>query len=85
MNLGSDEVISLKDLAALMVAVNGGGEWELVPFPPDRKAIDIGDYYGNWSRARLAAGLAPDWSCLEEGLRRSLEYYRANGSSYWES
>ena len=60
MNLGSDEVICLKDLAALMVAVNGGGEWELVPFPPDRKAIDIGDYYGNWSRARAAAGLAPD-------------------------
>jgi UDP-glucose 4-epimerase len=84
MNLGSDEVISLKDLAALMVAVNGGGEWELVPFPPDRKAIDIGDYYGNWSRARQLLDWRPT-VMLEEGLRRSLEYYRANGSSYWES
>lgn len=84
MNLGSDEVISLKDLAALMVTVNGGGEWELVPFPPDRKSIDIGDYYGNWSRARELLDWRPKVR-LEEGLRRSLEYYRANGSSYWES
>lgn len=84
MNLGSDEVICLKDLAALMVAVNGGGEWELVPFPPDRKSIDIGDYYGNWSRARTLLDWRPTVR-LEEGLRRSLDYYRANGSSYWES
>ncbi|HEV2270386.1 MAG TPA: NAD-dependent epimerase/dehydratase family protein [Steroidobacteraceae bacterium] len=84
MNLGSDEVISLKDLAALMVAVNGGGEWELVPFPPERKSIDIGDYYGNWSRARELLDWRPTIG-LAEGLNRSLEYYRAHGSSYWES
>jgi UDP-glucose 4-epimerase len=83
MNLASDEVISLKDLAELLVSVNGAGSWELVPFPPDRKAIDIGDYYGNWSRARELLGWHPTVG-LTEGLRRSLEYYRVHGASYWE-
>jgi UDP-glucose 4-epimerase len=83
MNLGSDEVIGLKDLAELLVKVHGSGKWELVPFPPERKAIDIGDYYGNWSRARDLLGWRPGVS-LEEGLKRSLDYYRVYGGAYWE-
>lgn len=83
MNLGSDEVISLRDLAQLMVSVNGQGAWELVPFPPDRKAIDIGDYYGNWARAQKLLAWRPSVA-LEEGLRRSLDYYRVHGASYWD-
>ena len=83
MNLGSDEVINLKDLAQLMVAVNGAGHWELQPFPPERKAIDIGDYYGNWELANTLLGWKPTVR-LRDGLTRSLEYYRANGAWYWE-
>jgi len=83
MNLGSDEVINLKDLAARLVAVNGSGEWELVPFPSERKAIDIGDYYGNWSLAHRILGWRPRID-LEQGLRRSLDYYRQHGPAYWE-
>lgn len=83
MNLGSDEVISLKDLAQLLVTVNGAGSWELVPFPPERKVIDIGNYYGNWALANSLLGWRPTIK-LEEGLKRSLEYYRLNGSWYWE-
>ena len=83
MNLGSDEVISLADLAQLLVVTNGSGKWELIAFPPERKTIDIGDYYSNWSRAHALLEWSPKIS-LAEGLRRSLEYYRANGASYWE-
>lgn len=43
-NLGSKEVINLKDLAEAMVSIAGCGTYEIIPFPPDRKAIDIGDY-----------------------------------------
>ena len=36
----------LSDLARLLIECNGGrGDIQVVPFPPDRKAIDIGDYY----------------------------------------
>jgi UDP-glucose 4-epimerase len=83
MNLGSDEVICLKDLAQMLVTVNGTGSWELVPFPADRKAIDIGDYYGNWALANKLLGWRPAIK-LQDGLRRSLEYYRSNGPLYWE-
>ncbi len=83
MNLGSDEVINLKDLAQLLIDVSGAGHWELQPFPADRKAIDIGDYYGNWSLANTLLGWKPTTG-LKEGLTRSLEYYKANGCWYWE-
>jgi dTDP-glucose 4,6-dehydratase/UDP-glucose 4-epimerase len=84
MNLGSSEVVGLRRLAQQLVAVHGGGQWELVPFPPERKAIDIGDYYGDWARARQLLGWAPKVG-LEEGLKRTLAYYRVHGAaSYWE-
>jgi UDP-glucose 4-epimerase len=83
MNLGSDEVISLMDLAQLLVAVNETGSWDLEPFPPERKAIDIGDYYGDWTLASTLLGWKPSVK-LQDGLRRSLEYYRTNRAWYWE-
>jgi nucleoside-diphosphate-sugar epimerase len=83
MNLGSDEVISLEELARKLVQVNGAGTWQLVPFPPERKVIDIGDYYGDWSRARALLGWHPSID-LSTGLRRSLDYYRTHSASYWD-
>lgn len=83
MNLGSDEVINLKDLAQMLVEENGAGTWNIVPFPPERKAIDIGDYYGDWRKAREILGWQPTVN-LRAGLRKSLEYYQAHGAAYWE-
>lgn len=81
-NLGSSETIGLAHLAALIVEINGHGEWGLVPFPPERKAIDIGDYYGDWGRAKASLGWEPAVD-LREGLGRSLEFYRQHGQHYW--
>lgn len=81
-NLGGDEVVCLLDLARLLVQTNGGGSVELVPFPPDRKAIDIGDYYADFSRIRSTLGWEPGVR-LAEGLARSLEYYRERRADYW--
>jgi UDP-glucose 4-epimerase len=81
-NLGSDEVVDLRTLADLVVELNGGGEVEIVPFPPERKAIDIGDFYADFSRIRDALGWEPRVT-LRDGLARTLEYYRANGPAYW--
>ena len=50
-NLGHNEVIDLASLAQLLVDTEPGASWQLVPFPPERKAIDIGDYYSNHSLA----------------------------------
>jgi UDP-glucose 4-epimerase len=79
-NVGGDGVISLKDLADLLVEVNGGGEYSLRSFPADRKRIDIGDYYADDSRLR-ALGWKPRVG-LREGLSRSLAYYRQHLEHY---
>lgn len=82
-NLGSAEVVNLKDLAARLVSLQAGARWELVPFPPDRKAIDIGDYYSDFSLASRELAWTPKVG-LDEGLRRTVDYYREHGQHYWE-
>lgn len=74
-NLGGEMVIRLKDLAALLVELNGGGHYQVRPFPPERKRIDIGDYYADFNRIRIVLGWYPKTS-LREGLTQTLSYYR---------
>jgi len=73
-NLGSPERVNLKDLAALMIKVHGRGEYEVIPFPEDRKPIDIGDYYADYSKIRTALNWNPRHS-LKQGLTATLQYY----------
>jgi UDP-glucose 4-epimerase len=74
-NLGGLEQISLADLAQLLIDVNGSGCKSSRRFPPERRKIDVGDYYANWSLIRETLGWVPRVS-LREGLRRTLAYYR---------
>jgi len=83
-NLGSSEVVSLKDLAALMTSLVDAGRYEVVPFPPERKAIDIGDYYSDYSLIQRELGWTPAVD-LRTGLVRTLDYFRKNREHYWES
>ena len=80
-NLGSDEVVSLLELAELLVEA-AGGSFRLVPFPPERKVIDIGDYYADFTKIRDDLGWEPRVG-LREGLQRSLDFYREHGDLYW--
>ena len=82
-NLGGDEPLSLLRLAQLVVESAGRGSYRLVPWPDNRKRIDIGDYYGDYRKIRSKLGWRPCVS-LEEGLRRALRYYEEHGSHYWE-
>ncbi len=82
-NLGSGEVISLAELAQLAVGINGNGNVEKIPFPPDRKIIDIGDYYANYDAFSKATGWSPQIN-LNAGLKVTLEYYQTHGHYYWD-
>jgi UDP-glucose 4-epimerase len=82
-NLGADDPINLKDTAQLMVDVARSGSFELVPFPEDRKVIDIGDYYADYRKIRSKLGWKPAVP-LAEGLFKTLNYYRQHAEHYWE-
>ncbi|MBF0226930.1 MAG: GDP-mannose 4,6-dehydratase [Desulfobacterales bacterium] len=68
------------------VAVNGinkmAGEYQIVPFPDDRKIIDIGDYYGDYRKIRSKLGWKPKIS-LDKGLELTIEFYKKYGQYYW--
>jgi len=80
-NLGGDSVISLKDLADILVEANGGGEYISKEFPPDRKQIDIGDYYADYSLIHSVLGWEPKVS-LREALKSTLGYYKKHIDKY---
>lgn len=80
-NLGGEPVVSLKELADLMIEVNGGGEYVTRSYPADRKRIDIGDFYADYTYIRRTLGWEPKVH-LREGLRRAIEFYRANLPHY---
>ena len=81
-NLGSQEVIGLKALAEMMTKLGYGGSYELVPFPEERKAIDIGDYYSDFTLISDELGWSPKID-LQQGLLKTMEYYSQRRSHYW--
>jgi UDP-glucose 4-epimerase len=83
-NLGDADPISLADLAQLLVELNGDGNWQLVRFPADRKAIDIGDFWADFGKIERELGWRPTVE-LRDGLATTLRYYREHGANnYWD-
>lgn len=81
-NLGSAEVVSLQELATMLVEINGSGSFELIAFPAERKMIDIGDFYADFTRIRDELAWAPEVG-LRDGLARTLAFYRTEREHYW--
>jgi UDP-glucose 4-epimerase len=81
-NLGGEAPVALIDLAKMLVEIAGrGGAYRLVPFPPDRKKIDIGDFYADTTKIRTTLGWQPKIP-LRDGLARTIDYYREHAGHY---
>jgi len=81
-NIGGPPPASLLEIAALMRKVGGTDvQFTTREFPADRKTIDIGSYHADDRAFREATGWVPAVS-LEEGIRRSLEWYRSRLAAY---
>ena len=80
-NVGGDRPISHCELAQLLVSLAGSGSVSFVEWPAEKKRIDIGSFYSDSQKFRAATGWAPGIS-LEEGLRRTLSFYREHMAAY---
>ncbi len=84
-NVGGDEPLSLHAIAQIMARVSGSGaSVTLKPFPGDLRAIDIGSYTTNNTRATLELGWRPQ-TAFEEGMEVAFEYYRMRDVRYCSS
>jgi len=79
-NLGEETPVSLLELVQLLAEV-AGARYTLVPFPPERKRIDIGDFYADITKIRSTLGWEPT-KPLREGLAKTVEYYREHREHY---
>ena len=66
----------------LLLKATGRGSYRIVPFPPEKKPIDVGSVYSSAAKFNFATG----WRArvpIEEGLIRTVEYYQRYREHYW--
>ena len=80
-NLGGEAGIPLLEVVKLMIEIAGQGSFSLTPFPPERKRIDIGDFYADATKIHRALDWRPTTS-LRDGLTRTIDYYRRHKEQY---
>jgi UDP-glucose 4-epimerase len=81
-NLGHHRPVSLLEIVEILQRLCPGFSYQLVPFPEEKRRIDIGDYYGDYSRFQDAVGWEPHID-PEVGLAKMVEYYRKHREHYW--
>lgn len=80
-NLGGIGV-SLIEFVQKAIDIVGKGKLSIVEFPAERKKIEIGDYIASYEKMTKVYGWKPKIG-LEEGIRRTVEYYRKYKKYYW--
>lgn len=80
-NVGGSEPVSHRDLVHLLLEAAGTGRVRYVPWPEEKRAIDIGSFYADSSKFRAATGWAPQVT-LRDGLARTIAYYREHLPHY---
>ena len=80
-NLGGDKVVTLHQLAEMLISANGEGDFGIHEFPGERRRIDIGDYYADDGLFRRVTGWSPSTS-LETGLAKTLAYFQEHHTHY---
>jgi len=81
-NLGGDAV-SLESFVKSAIKVFGKGDFRTIPFPAERKSIEVGDYIADRSKIKAKLGWEPKVS-LESGLKKTFDYYLKYKKYYWE-
>jgi len=80
-NLGAPDPLSLEETAKLMCNLNEGSSYEKIPFPEDRKAIDVGDFVCDYQAFQSTFDWNPKVK-FQEGISKSIDYFRENLDYY---
>src|SRR5581483_54490 len=80
-NVSHSVAVTLREAAEAIVDAAGSGRVELVPWPRERAAIDIGDFLGDFAKARRILGWEPRVS-FGDGLRATIAFYREHRHWY---
>ena len=80
-NLGAPDPLSLEETAKLMCNLNEGSSYEKIPFPEDRKAIDVGDFVCDYQAFQSTFDWNPKVK-FQEGISKSIDYFRVNLDYY---
>ena len=81
-NLGGPEPVSVLDVTKLLLEVMRCGKYEVVPFPENRRKIEIGDYWGDYSKIKNLLGWSPT-TALKDGLSKTIDFYQRHKQHYW--
>jgi UDP-glucose 4-epimerase len=82
-NVGGTEPIAHSDLVKMLLETAGRGSTKFVPWPDEKRRIDIGSFYSDSTKFTRATGWTPAVD-LREGLGRTLAYYREHFARYVE-
>jgi UDP-glucose 4-epimerase len=80
-NLGGNAVVSLQQLAELLQRLRPAATYQNIPFPEERQAIDVGDFYADFSLIQSTLNWTPKVE-LKEGLEKTLQYYEKHLEPY---
>lgn len=81
-NVGNSRASSFRELAETVVRVAGSGRWAFAPFSPERAAQEPGDFCSDIRKIKRVVGWEPTTS-LDDGVARTVRYYRLHRPRYW--
>lgn len=81
-NMGSGQPIDFITLAKKIVDISGSGKYEFSDFTKERKELEHGNYCSDSSKIKRLVKWEPEIS-LEDGVNRTVEFYRKFKKYYW--
>jgi UDP-glucose 4-epimerase len=82
-NVGKGVGVTFKELAQTIITLSHKGRIKFVPFTPERKILEPGDYIGDYSKIKQVTG----WEAttdLSIGMETTLNFYLLNRENYWK-
>lgn len=80
--VGSAESVTFLELVQAIIQACGSGRYVHVPWPEERKNIEVGDVVTDFSKLTDHTGWRPT-TLLKEGLEKTVAYYRRFRRYYW--